>query len=194
MVTRWVLVPNATLTVHDHVSEQITMVLDGSVTLLFPGEENVTLQSGDMLVIPGSKPHGVRIGTQGATVIDLFSPLRQDFIDGSSAYLQGTASTGAGGADPHKRLQGFLQSSGIRATLDELKAIPLDLLARYTYERQCITMGQLRDILGIDKKQAKDLLRQWKHGDDHSESSYRRKMERMIMLPTDVMLKAPKSE
>ena len=72
--------------------------------------------------------------------------------------------------------------------------IPLDLLARYTYERQCITMGQLREILGIDKKQAKDLLREWKHGDDHSESSYRRKMERMIMLPSDLLRMPPKSE
>ncbi|MGB6063294.1 MAG: cupin domain-containing protein [Desulfomonilaceae bacterium] len=194
MVTRWVLAPNATLPVHDHVSEQITMVLEGSVTLLFPGEENVTLRSGDMLVIPGSKPHGVEVGPQRCTVMDLFSPLRQDFIAGSSAYLQGTGSTGAGGTDPYKRLQGFLQSSGVKATLDELKEIPLDLLARYTYERQCITMGQLRDILGIDKKQAKALLRDWKHGDDHSESSYRRKMERMIMLPTDLLLKPAKSE
>ena len=64
------------------------MVKEGSVTLVFPGEENVTLRSGDMLVIPPSKPHGVEVGPQRCTVMDLFSPLRQDFIDGSAAYLR----------------------------------------------------------------------------------------------------------
>ncbi len=144
-----------------------------------------------MLVIPPSKPHGVEVGPQGCTVMDLFSPLRQDFIDGSAAYLGGT---GAKEADPYRRLHGFLRASGIKVTLDELKNIPLDLLARYTYERQCITMGQLRQVLGMDKIQAKALLREWKHGDDHSESSYRKMMETMIMLPSDLKLLTPKSE
>jgi quercetin dioxygenase-like cupin family protein len=191
MVTRWELAPNTPLPVHDHVSEQVTMVQEGSVTLVFPNEENVTLRSGDMLVIPPSKPHGVEVGPQGCTVMDLFSPLRQDFIDGSAAYLGGT---GAKAADPYRRLHGFLRRSGIKVTLEELKNIPLDLLARYTYERQCITMGQLREVLGIDKTQAKALLREWKHGDDHSEASYRKMMETMIMLPSDLKLMTPKSE
>jgi len=193
MVTQWELTPNTALPVHDHVSEQVTMVQEGSVTLVFPGEENVTLRSGDMLVIPPSKPHGVEVGPQGCTVMDLFSPIRQDFIDGGSAYLQQAGATGPKETDPYKRLHGFLRASGIKATLDELKDIPLDLLARYTYERQCITMGQLRDVLGIDKTQAKALLREWKHGDDHSESSYRKMMETMIMLPSDLKLMPPKS-
>jgi hypothetical protein len=52
-------------------------------------------------------------------------------------------------------------------------------------------MGQLRRILGLNKDQAKGLLRQWKHGDDHSESSLRRKMERMIVLPSDIKVYRP---
>jgi quercetin dioxygenase-like cupin family protein len=194
MVTRWELKPNAALPVHDHVSEQVTMVHEGSVTLVFPGEEKVTLRSGDMLVIPPSKPHGVEVGPQGCTVMDLFSPLRQDFIDGSAAYLSRTGATDAKEADPYWRLHGYLRGSGIKVTLEELKNIPLDLLARYTYERQCITMGQLREVLGMDKTQAKALLREWKHGDDHSESSYRKMMERMIMLPSELKQMTPKSE
>ena len=50
-------------------------------------------------------------------------------------------------------------------------------------------MGQLREILGIDKTKARALLRQWKHGDDHSESSYKRKFERMIDLPDEIAYK-----
>jgi quercetin dioxygenase-like cupin family protein len=194
MVTRWELEPNTALPVHEHVSEQVTMVQEGSVTLVFPGEAKVTLRSGDMLVIPPSKPHGVEVGPQGCIVMDLFSPLRQDFIDGSAAYLASAGGTDAKEADPYRRLHGFLRASGIKVTLDELKNVPLDLLARYTYERQCITMGQLRQVLGMDKTQAKALLREWKHGDDHSESSYRKMMETMIVLPSDLKLMTPKSE
>jgi len=55
-------------------------------------------------------------------------------------------------------------------------------VARYAYERECLSLGRVREILGISKEQAKALLRQWKHGDDHSESSLRRKMERLIII------------
>ncbi len=204
MVTRWVLAPNTGMPDHEHVSEQITMVEEGSVTISFTGGEKFTLRKGDMLVIPGSQRHSAQTGPQGATAIDLFSPLRQDLIEARNAYFQeaggagddlrGSAIADEKGADPYVRLQGFLRASGMKVTLDQLKDVPLDLLARYTYERQCITMGQLRQVLGIDKTQAKALLREWKHGDDHSESSYRKMMESMIMLPSELKLMTPKSE
>jgi hypothetical protein len=53
-------------------------------------------------------------------------------------------------------------------------------------------MGQLRAVMGIDKKQAKDMLRTWKHGDDHSESSYKRNLERIVIVP-NVFQQAPES-
>jgi quercetin dioxygenase-like cupin family protein len=204
MVTRWVLEPNTILPEHEHIPEQITLVEDGSVTISFTGGHKFTLNKGDMLVIPGSQRHSAQIGPHGATAIDLFSPLRQDLIESRNAYFQKAEAAGenragvtpadAKQADPYARLHGFLRASGIKITLDQLKDVPLDLLARYTYERQCITMGQLRQILGVDKTQAKALLREWKHGDDHSESSYRKMMETMIMLPSDLKVEPPKSE
>ncbi|MBI4964370.1 MAG: cupin domain-containing protein [Desulfomonile tiedjei] len=193
MVTRWELAPATTLPVHDHVSEQITMVEKGTVTIYFPGEEEFALHQGDMLVIPSSKPHGVKVGPQGATAVDLFSPLRQDFIDGSATYIkplgeqgQDPQSPAAEDRDPYQQLQGYLAAAGIKVPLEDLKELPLDLLARYVYERQCITMGQLRKVLKKSKEEAKALLREWKHGDDHSESSLRRTMERIIVLPKDL--------
>ena len=122
MVTRWELAPNTALPVHDHVSEQVTMVQEGSVTLVFPGEEKVTLRSGDMLVIPPSKPHGVEVGPQGCTVMDLFSPLRQDFIDGSAAYLSRTGATDAKEADPYRttsRLFARIRDKGNSGGIEE---------------------------------------------------------------------------
>jgi quercetin dioxygenase-like cupin family protein len=204
MVTRWGLAPNTGLPDHEHVSEQITMVEEGSVTISFTGGDKFKLSKGDMLVIPGSQRHSAQMGPQGATIIDLFSPLRQDLIEARNAYFQqtgarpadrgGSALADAKDTDPYVRLHGFLRASGIKVTLEQLKELPLELLARYTYERQCITMGQLRQILGIDKTQAKALLREWKHGDDHSESSYRKMMESMVMLPSDLKRMPPKSE
>jgi quercetin dioxygenase-like cupin family protein len=194
MVTRWELAPHTALPVHDHVSEQITMVQQGSVTIYFPDGEEFALHQGEMLVIPSSKPHGVKVGPEGATAIDLFSPIRQDFIDGSSAYIKPSGEAEkdlSGDKDPYEQLQGFLAAAGIKVPLEDLKELPLDLLARYVYERECITMGQLRKILKLSKDEAKALLREWKHGDDHSESSLRRTMERMIVLPGDLKLFRP---
>ena len=190
MVTKWELAPNTSLPTHDHVSEQVTTVERGSVTITFPDGDDVTLHVGSMLVIPPSKPHGVKVGPDGCTAIDLFSPIRKDFIEKSSAYLGQTGLAkgaqvdpkgDAGQAEAYTTLRGCLATKGINASIDQLKEIPLEVLARYAYERECVSMGHVRAILGMDKEQAKALVRQWKHGDDHSESSLRRKLERLVL-------------
>ncbi len=186
------LAPNSRVPLHDHVSEQMTMVQKGALTLSFPGKDDVELKPGDVLVIPSVQPHSARSGPEGCVVMDVFSPIRQDFIDGSTAYFdkdkkddsQSAASKAP--VDPYVALRGYLSGVGIDIPIEKLRQTPLEILARYVYEKECITMGQLREVMGIDKKQAKDLLRQWKHGDDHSESSYRRKLERLIVLPNEI--------
>ncbi len=189
MVTKWELKPNIVFPVHDHVSEQVTMVREGTVTLKFPDAEDVTLGPGDMLVIPPSVPHGVEVGPEGATAIDLFSPIREDFISESETYLDRTGSSGDAtqeDEDKYKKFQSFLTTAGIKIPLEQILEVPLEILARYVYDRECITLGQIREILGIDKKQAKALLREWKHGDDHSESSLKKAMQRRVILPWEV--------
>lgn len=189
MVTKWRLAPHAVVPVHDHVSEQVTMIETGSIVISFPDEE-VKLESGDMVIIPSSRPHGVKVGPDGCVAVDVFSPIRKDFIEGTASYhsAAGSEENKAGGdeKDPYAQLHGYLSAKGIDLSVEELKKVPLELLARYTYEKECITMGELRAILGIDKAQAKALLREWKHGDDHSESSYKRSLERIVILISDV--------
>lgn len=188
MVVQIQLAPNVVVPVHEHVSEQVTMIQDGSLTMSFSdGSESVVLKKGDMIVIPGSKAHGVDVGEDGCVAMDVFSPIREDFIKGTAGYFGGGEPP-----DPYRRLQGYLELQGMKTTLEELKKIPLTLLARFVYEKECITMGELRNILGMDKAQAKALLREWKHGDDHSESSYKRKLDRMIVLPPFAV--SPKNE
>jgi len=200
MAARFQLAPETVIPVHDHASEQMTTVLEGSVTLSFPGGESITLRKGDMVVVPSSRPHGSVAGLDGATVLDVFSPIRQDFLESRTStgapLAEKTESAPAAPeagpeGDPYEQLQEVLASVGIKVPLEELRKTPLDLLARYVYEKECITMGQLRRILGLSKAGAKDLLRQWKHGDDHSEASLKRKMERMIVLPSDIKLYKP---
>jgi quercetin dioxygenase-like cupin family protein len=192
MVVRWDLAAGTNVPVHDHVSEQFTIVERGSATLTFPDGEESTLREGDMLIIPPSKPHGVKVGPDGCTAIDVFSPIRQDLIDQTSSHFPQSGAPGEPEArteeqreQAYRELQGFLHANGIKAGLEEMKALPLDLVARFAYERECLSMGQLRKILGLDKAQAKELLRQWKHGDDHSEASLRRKWERLVIVPGD---------
>jgi quercetin dioxygenase-like cupin family protein len=193
MVTRVELAPHTSIPTHSHESEQLSMVARGSVTLFFEEGRAVKLIEGDMVVIPGSEPHGVKAGAEGCVVLDVFSPIRKDFIEGTASYLAQSVPTKEDSQEEqeqelddegkYRRLQGFLYSVGIKLGLDELKQVPLDLLARYAYEKECITLGELRRVLGLDKKQAKAMLREWKHGDDHSESSLKRTMERMVVLP-----------
>jgi hypothetical protein len=142
-----------------------------------------------MLVIPPRVPHGVEIGPEGASVTDLFSPIREDFISQSETYLRrpgGPAAAVRENEEKYKRFQSFLTAAGIKIPLEQLLEVPLEILARYVYDRECITLGQLREILGLDKPQAKALLREWKHGDDHSESSLRKAMQRRVILPWEV--------
>ncbi len=186
------LAPNAKVPLHDHVSEQMTMVQKGTLFLSFPGKDDVELNFGDVLIIPSSQPHSARSGPEGCNVMDVFSPVRQDFIEGTANYysqdnkVDQDAGAPKRSLDPYVALRGYLAGVGIDIPIDTLRQTPLEVLARYVYEKECITMGQLREVLGIDKKQAKDLLRQWKHGDDHSESSFRRKLERLIVLPNEI--------
>ncbi|MDD3472014.1 MAG: cupin domain-containing protein [Syntrophaceae bacterium] len=181
------LAPNSKVPLHDHVSEQMTMVQKGKLYLCFPGQDDVELNHGDVLIIPPSQPHSAKSGPEGCVVMDVFSPIRQDFIEGSASYFSDDhPDKPKVSLDPYRALRGYLAGVGIDVPIDTLRQTPLDILARYVYEKECITMGQLREVLGIDKKQAKDLLRKWKHGDDHSESSYRRKLERLIVLPNEI--------
>ena len=149
-----------------------------------------------MVVIPSSRPHGVTVGPDRCVAVDIFSPIRSDFLEGKASYFSaaGSEDSEAGGKekDPRAQLHGYLSAKGIDIPLEELNRVPIELLARYTFEKECITMGELRKILGLDKAQAKALLREWKHGDDLSESSYKRSLQRIVVLISDLHPEPPK--
>jgi quercetin dioxygenase-like cupin family protein len=69
--------PEALVPEHHHVSEPLGMVLDGSASFRVADEE-CELGPGATWNIPSDVPHEVRAGPEGAVVIDVFSPTRED--------------------------------------------------------------------------------------------------------------------
>lgn len=74
------LEPNALVPEHKHENEQLGLVIDGSVTMRV-GSEKLELLAGDAYTIPSNTPHELVTGTDGATLVDAFAPLREDWAD-----------------------------------------------------------------------------------------------------------------
>ncbi len=70
----------AVVPMHTHESEQMTYVLQGTLKLLVAGEE-VTLREGEVLHLASGLPHQVE-ALDDTFVLDVFSPIRQDWLDG----------------------------------------------------------------------------------------------------------------
>jgi quercetin dioxygenase-like cupin family protein len=72
--------PNASLPLHSHPHEQISYVLEGMMHFQV-GDAGYDLHPGEGLVIPGGTTHGaVRCGPEGATFVEIFTPLRDEYL------------------------------------------------------------------------------------------------------------------
>ena len=72
------LAPNAISPEHKHENEQLGFVIRGSMTMRI-GDEVLELHAGDTYVIPSHVEHGAAAGPDGATVADVFAPIRADW-------------------------------------------------------------------------------------------------------------------
>jgi quercetin dioxygenase-like cupin family protein len=72
------LVPDQDVPEHRHGNEQVGIVLRGSITMTIAGESR-SLSTGETYVIPGGIPHSAVSGPEGASVIDVFTPVRADW-------------------------------------------------------------------------------------------------------------------
>jgi quercetin dioxygenase-like cupin family protein len=70
------LEPGALVPEHRHVSEQLGLVIQGSVSFRVADEET-ELGPGGTWNIASDVPHEVRAGPEGAVVVDVFSPTRE---------------------------------------------------------------------------------------------------------------------
>jgi quercetin dioxygenase-like cupin family protein len=70
--------PNGVAEEHHHENEQLGLIVAGELTLRIAGESRA-LQPGDVYSIPSDVPHDAKAGPQGATVVDVFIPVRADW-------------------------------------------------------------------------------------------------------------------
>lgn len=85
MVAQIYLKRGALVPMHKHESEQMTHVLQGSLRFLINGEE-ITVREGEVLHIPSWVPHQAE-ALEDTFEIDVFSPIRQDWLDGTDSYF-----------------------------------------------------------------------------------------------------------
>jgi len=70
--------PEVAIPTHQHENEQVGFVIKGSITMTI-GDETRELRAGETYLIPSQTPHAARTGPDGATVVDVFSPVRADW-------------------------------------------------------------------------------------------------------------------
>jgi quercetin dioxygenase-like cupin family protein len=70
---------------HSHANEQISMVLSGLLLFKIGGQETI-VRAGEMMQIPGHVQHEVE-ALEDTLVVDVFSPVRQDWIDKTDSYF-----------------------------------------------------------------------------------------------------------
>jgi quercetin dioxygenase-like cupin family protein len=70
--------PGAEVAEHAHENEQLGLVLQGSMAFRI-GDEERELEPGDTWTIPSNMPHSAVAGPEGAVVIDVFAPPRDEW-------------------------------------------------------------------------------------------------------------------
>ncbi|HLK20200.1 MAG TPA: cupin domain-containing protein [Bryobacteraceae bacterium] len=71
---------------HSHHNEQISMMEQGALRFVLEGQELI-LKAGQVLRIPPNVPHSAE-ALEDSIAVDLFSPIREDWIRGDDAYLR----------------------------------------------------------------------------------------------------------
>ena len=71
---------------HSHENEQISHVLAGSLLFQFDDRE-ITAKAGDLVEIASNEPHRV-VALEDSVAMDVFQPVRQDWIQGDDTYLR----------------------------------------------------------------------------------------------------------
>ena len=90
MLAQVFLRKGAIVPTHTHESEQVTYIVEGALRLWLgeTGDQEFTVRAGEVLTIPSNVPHRAE-ALEDTLDVDVFSPPRQDWIEGSDAYLRG---------------------------------------------------------------------------------------------------------
>ena len=79
LMANWVTIePHKIVPRHQHPHEQLGIMLEGQLELTL-GDETRLLNPGDAYTIPPNLPHSARTLDAGCVVLDIFTPVREDY-------------------------------------------------------------------------------------------------------------------
>jgi len=79
MICRFRFAPFLVTPEHSHPHEQMSLVVSGRVRFFIEGEEHIA-SPGDVLHFPSNCVHGATMMEAEVVLIDIFTPLREDFL------------------------------------------------------------------------------------------------------------------
>lgn len=85
-IARIHLASGAVVPRHQHANEQVANVVSGRLRFVV-GDAEVVVSAGESIAIPSDVPHEVE-ALQDSLVLDVFSPVREDWVRGDDAYLR----------------------------------------------------------------------------------------------------------
>lgn len=76
---------------HSHENEQLTWIVEGALRFQIgnegePGYEERVVSAGEVMYIPSNVPHAAE-ALEDTFDVDVFSPPRQDWLDGTDSYF-----------------------------------------------------------------------------------------------------------
>jgi len=86
MVAQVFLAKGAVVPEHHHESEQITYILEGALEFELEGRK-IVVSAGQVLRIPSGVPHRA-VALEDTLDLDIFSPIRTDWLTGQDDYLR----------------------------------------------------------------------------------------------------------
>jgi quercetin dioxygenase-like cupin family protein len=85
-VAQIALAQGAEVPTHQHESEQFSCVLSGALKFEV-GNQEIVVRAGEVLHLPSNVPHGAK-ALQETLSLDIFSPIRSDWLSGRDDYLR----------------------------------------------------------------------------------------------------------
>jgi quercetin dioxygenase-like cupin family protein len=86
MVAKVYLKKDAVVPLHHHESEQITYIMEGALKFELEGRE-VIVRAGELLLIPSNVPHRA-VALEDTLDLDIFAPIRKDWLEKDDSYLR----------------------------------------------------------------------------------------------------------
>jgi quercetin dioxygenase-like cupin family protein len=86
MVAQVFLKKDAVVPEHHHESEQLTYIMEGALKFELEGQE-VVVRKGEVLHIPSNVPHRA-VALEDTLDLDIFSPIRKDWLTKDDSYLR----------------------------------------------------------------------------------------------------------